>query len=244
MAAQESIMDDLYVKYFAFKLCPVGSAGINCDKPCDAIHGTSNRKGECVCESQRWTGADCSTEVMEELNDFQKDVVLLQDLSKLTSLLQQERNNLFIDNNGRGIESRAHIHEKRLKKTENILNYVSTLTSSQHQLVAVTEAVKRAQLLQLPDSKIQKQEPETLREYSDIIDDLRSQYLNLAEKSDDNKLPSALRSIAILESSEEYAHRLHLKLNKILKNNSPLESDELADIQNYKSTLENQSQRI
>ena len=179
-------------------------------------------------------------EVMQELNNFQKDLVLLQDLSKLTSLLQQERNNLFLDNNGRGVESRAHIHEKRLKKTENILNYVSTLTSSQHQLVAVTEAVKRAQLLQLPDSKIQKQEVETLREYSDIIDDLRSQYLNLAEKTDDNNLPSALRSVAILESSEEYAHRLHLKLHRILQNNAPLESDELADIQNYKSNLENQ----
>ena len=68
LAAQDSVLDDLYVKYFDFELCPVGKSGLHCDEECDAIHGTSNRKGECVCESQRWTGADCSIEVLEELN--------------------------------------------------------------------------------------------------------------------------------------------------------------------------------
>jgi len=46
----------------------VGTAGLNCEKPCDPAHGTADAEGNCVCQSAKWTGDDCKTEVPEELN--------------------------------------------------------------------------------------------------------------------------------------------------------------------------------
>lgn len=67
-ANTNATLDELYSKYFQKSLCPAGTAGDNCDRPCDPIHGTSDKRGVCVCESTKWTGEDCSIEVEEELN--------------------------------------------------------------------------------------------------------------------------------------------------------------------------------
>ncbi|CAB9531047.1 unknown protein [Seminavis robusta] len=48
--------------------CPVGTAGKNCDLPCDPNHGASDASGACLCQSTKWTGDDCSIEVPEDLN--------------------------------------------------------------------------------------------------------------------------------------------------------------------------------
>ena len=67
-AIANATLDDLYHDYFAVRLCPVGQAGPNCELPCDPKHGESDRDGVCVCESTKWTGPDCSVEVMEDVN--------------------------------------------------------------------------------------------------------------------------------------------------------------------------------
>ena len=36
--------------------CPVGTAGENCELPCDPEHGAANVAGICVCESSKWIG--------------------------------------------------------------------------------------------------------------------------------------------------------------------------------------------
>ncbi|KAL7534384.1 hypothetical protein ACHAXR_005838 [Thalassiosira sp. AJA248-18] len=63
-------LDLLSYKYFTVKLCPLGLAGEKCDLNCDPKHGTSDRYGQCVCHSNKWTGDDCSIEVEEDLNMF------------------------------------------------------------------------------------------------------------------------------------------------------------------------------
>lgn len=50
------IIDELYFEYFEKKLCPIGTAGNDCELPCDPDHGASNSYGVCICESTRWTG--------------------------------------------------------------------------------------------------------------------------------------------------------------------------------------------
>ena len=55
-AISNQVIDELYYEYFAKKLCPIGTAGVNCELPCDPDHGSSNAQGQCVCESIRWTG--------------------------------------------------------------------------------------------------------------------------------------------------------------------------------------------
>ena len=56
-AVDETVMDTLYHDYFAKKVCPIGTAGENCDLPCDPDHGYSDRRsGQCICESTKWTG--------------------------------------------------------------------------------------------------------------------------------------------------------------------------------------------
>ncbi|CAB9516312.1 acid type B receptor subunit 2 [Seminavis robusta] len=67
-AHQEGIVDTLYHKYFSVETCPLGHAGVNCNQPCSATHGMADRDGNCVCESTRWTGDDCSEEVQEDKN--------------------------------------------------------------------------------------------------------------------------------------------------------------------------------
>lgn len=67
-AAFTGVLDELYNKYYSVQLCPIGKAGPNCDRPCHGDHGRSNRLGECVCDSTRYTGADCSTEVVTDLH--------------------------------------------------------------------------------------------------------------------------------------------------------------------------------
>jgi ABC-type amino acid transport substrate-binding protein len=70
-AVANATMDELYFSYFQKELCPIGTAGDKCELPCHPIHGASNEQGICECESQRWTGADCSLEVAENLNHIQ-----------------------------------------------------------------------------------------------------------------------------------------------------------------------------
>lgn len=67
-AIQNATLDELYVQYFKNGQCPLGTAGENCDLPCDPDHGRADTSGECVCESAKWTGDDCSIEVMENPN--------------------------------------------------------------------------------------------------------------------------------------------------------------------------------
>ena len=55
-AKSNATMDELYDKYFSVNLCPLGKAGPKCDEPCRSSHGRSDRLGNCVCESTKWTG--------------------------------------------------------------------------------------------------------------------------------------------------------------------------------------------
>lgn len=57
-AVSNATLDDLYFTWFQKALCGVGTAGENCELPCDPDHGTANAKGECVCESVKWTGGE------------------------------------------------------------------------------------------------------------------------------------------------------------------------------------------
>jgi hypothetical protein len=70
-AVANATMDELYFSYFQKELCPIGTAGDKCELPCHPIHGAANEQGICECESQRWTGVDCSIEVAENLNHIQ-----------------------------------------------------------------------------------------------------------------------------------------------------------------------------
>ncbi|CAB9501374.1 acid type B receptor subunit 2 [Seminavis robusta] len=67
-AVANATLDKLYYTYFQKELCPVGTAGENCELPCDPEHGTADARGVCVCESPRWTGDDCSIEIPENTN--------------------------------------------------------------------------------------------------------------------------------------------------------------------------------
>ncbi|CAJ1959354.1 unnamed protein product [Cylindrotheca closterium] len=67
-AISNHVIDELYFEYYEKKLCAIGTAGVDCELPCDPDHGSSNAQGQCVCESMRWRGDDCSVEVPQELN--------------------------------------------------------------------------------------------------------------------------------------------------------------------------------
>ena len=67
-AIQNTTMDSLYYKYFERELCPIGTAGEDCQLPCHPEHGQSDMHGKCICDSTKWTGEDCSIEVQEDLN--------------------------------------------------------------------------------------------------------------------------------------------------------------------------------
>jgi len=67
-AAANATLDELFFKYFQKNVCPLGTAGVNCELPCHPVHGTANAEGLCICESTKWTGNDCSHEVSEEKN--------------------------------------------------------------------------------------------------------------------------------------------------------------------------------
>jgi 7 transmembrane sweet-taste receptor of 3 GCPR len=40
----------------------------NCELPCDPRHGQADANGQCTCQSTKWTGDDCSIEVLEDTN--------------------------------------------------------------------------------------------------------------------------------------------------------------------------------
>ena len=67
-AWQKGDLDDLFNRYFNPTSCPPGRAGLNCDQPCSATYGIADRNGNCICESARWVGADCSQELVENKN--------------------------------------------------------------------------------------------------------------------------------------------------------------------------------
>lgn len=75
-AITNSTVDELYYQYFQKALCPLGTAGEQCELPCDPDHGKSNVKGECICESAKWTGADCSLEIPENTNALSPGMVV------------------------------------------------------------------------------------------------------------------------------------------------------------------------
>lgn len=55
-AISNQTISELYFEYFQKKLCPIGTAGKDCELPCDPDHGLANAAGECVCASTRYTG--------------------------------------------------------------------------------------------------------------------------------------------------------------------------------------------
>lgn len=67
-AIADGSLDGLYHKHFEVMPCPIGTAGKDCSEPCDPRHGEADRNGHCICESTKWSGADCSVEVMENTN--------------------------------------------------------------------------------------------------------------------------------------------------------------------------------
>jgi Bacterial extracellular solute-binding proteins, family 3 len=67
-AKRLEILEALYEQYFSVTYCPIGKAGKDCTLPCSPTNGLANREGACICDSNRWTGPDCETEVLEELN--------------------------------------------------------------------------------------------------------------------------------------------------------------------------------
>lgn len=67
-ANKNQFIDGIYNKYFEFNRCPIGSSGEKCEKPCDRRYGRADRFGNCVCDSTRWTGDDCSVEVHQNFN--------------------------------------------------------------------------------------------------------------------------------------------------------------------------------
>ena len=48
--------------------CRLTLVSENCELPCHPEHGTANTEGKCVCVSMKWTGDDCSIEVLENRN--------------------------------------------------------------------------------------------------------------------------------------------------------------------------------
>ncbi|CAB9524662.1 acid type B receptor subunit 2 [Seminavis robusta] len=74
-AITNATTDELFSKYFQKALCPIGTAGEQCELPCDPDHGHSNARGVCICKSSKWTGDDCSIEVPENVNSLSGDMV-------------------------------------------------------------------------------------------------------------------------------------------------------------------------
>ena len=67
-AVSNATLDELYFKYFEAQLCPFGTAGEKCEDYCHPEHGLADIQGVCVCDSTKWTGDDCSVEVLEDPN--------------------------------------------------------------------------------------------------------------------------------------------------------------------------------
>ena len=59
-AVTTATLDTLYSQYFQKALCPIGTAGDACELPCDPLHGQADKRGDCVCESTKWTGGTFS----------------------------------------------------------------------------------------------------------------------------------------------------------------------------------------
>ncbi|CAB9515608.1 acid type B receptor subunit 2 [Seminavis robusta] len=74
-AITNATTDELFSTYFQKALCPIGTAGEQCELPCDPDHGHSNARGVCICESSKWTGDDCSIEVPENVNSLSSGMV-------------------------------------------------------------------------------------------------------------------------------------------------------------------------
>ena len=62
-AKANGVIDALYKQYFTLGYCPIGFAGQQCTEHCSASKGRSDRFRNCVCDSTKWTGHDCETEV-------------------------------------------------------------------------------------------------------------------------------------------------------------------------------------
>lgn len=75
-AVESATLDELYFQYFKQALCPIGTAGENCELPCDPDHGAPDKMGVCICKSSKWTGYDCSIEVPEELNMLSPQLII------------------------------------------------------------------------------------------------------------------------------------------------------------------------
>ena len=66
LAVQTTFVDQLFTKYFEFETCPLGYAGVNCTQPCNPNHGIADVNGVCICDSTKWSGEDCSIEILED----------------------------------------------------------------------------------------------------------------------------------------------------------------------------------
>lgn len=75
--AAEGTTKRLFSQYFQKAICPVGTAGEQCELPCHPVHGEANEVGECICVSTKWTGSDCSVEVPEDFNYIPQTVLTI-----------------------------------------------------------------------------------------------------------------------------------------------------------------------
>lgn len=90
-AISSGVIDELYFEYFEKKLCPIGTAGRDCELPCDPDHGASNAQGECICESIRWTGGEFHVPYCEGNMD-QFDANFYAWASQMTAALKYQQN--------------------------------------------------------------------------------------------------------------------------------------------------------
>lgn len=74
-AKNQGWLENLYAKYFRVNFCPLGKSGSDCLENCSPSNGVSNRFGECVCDSTRWTGDDCDNQVEVDYNWFPNALV-------------------------------------------------------------------------------------------------------------------------------------------------------------------------
>jgi len=97
-AKSSGSLDALYGDYFQVEYCSLGFAGLDCDRPCSPSHGISDRRGNCLCETTRWTGTcvnDCATSSLALSVVVEKDaesLIVTSVLIPLASILYVRSN--------------------------------------------------------------------------------------------------------------------------------------------------------
>jgi hypothetical protein len=74
--------------------CDVGFAGTLCQ--CNAKNGRSSGQGKCICNSKRWAGDDCGTEVATNLNLIPRSMITLSMLMFSINILASASGGLWV----------------------------------------------------------------------------------------------------------------------------------------------------